>query len=179
MTRRDRHRNAQDPPGFREFVSAHGDALMRFAAVLATDVAAGEDMYQEALQRLAANWATVDHPGAYARVVLRNLAVDRDRARRRRPREVPMTDVEPSDSRSSDPMTAAELRPALFAALATLTADQRMVVALRYLEDRSEADVAALAGVPVGTIKSTASRAISRLRRDPSIAHLFAAEAAG
>jgi DNA-directed RNA polymerase specialized sigma24 family protein len=37
-----------------------------------------------------------------------------------------------------------ELRPALFAALDTLTAQQRAIVVLRYFDDRSEADVAQL-----------------------------------
>ena len=38
------------------------------------------------------------------------------------------------------------------------------MVVLRYLLDRSEADTAAELGISTGTVKSTASRALERLR---------------
>ena len=40
------------------------------------------------------------------------------------------------------------------------------MVVLRYEEDLSEAEVARLLGLPVGTVKSTASRALARLREE-------------
>ena len=49
-------------------------------------------------------------------------------------------------------------------ALATLPDDQRVVVVLRYFDDRSEAETAAVLGVPVGTVKSRTARALERLR---------------
>ena len=42
------------------------------------------------------------------------------------------------------------------------------MVVLRYQEDLSEAEVARLLGLPVGTVKSTASRALARLREELS-----------
>jgi RNA polymerase sigma factor (sigma-70 family) len=48
---------------------------------------------------------------------------------------------------------------------------QRTVIVLRYYEDQSEAQIAALMGSSVGTVKSQASRALAALRRD---AHQFA-----
>jgi len=44
---------------------------------------------------------------------------------------------------------------------------QHAVVVLRYYEDRTEADIAALLGMSPGTVKSTAAKALDRLRRSP------------
>jgi len=105
---------------------------------------------------------------------MHNIVIDQARARQRRPREL-FTAHENSDPRSGDPVTAVELRPALLAALGTLTAQQRAIVVLRYFDDRSEAAVADLLGVSPGTVKSTASRAVAQLRAQPGLIALFAA----
>lgn len=55
-------------------------------------------------------------------------------------------------------------RDRLDRALATLTEKQRRIVVLRYLMDPSEADVADDLDVSIGTVKSTASRALADLR---------------
>jgi RNA polymerase sigma factor (sigma-70 family) len=56
----------------------------------------------------------------------------------------------------------------LWAAVRRLPPRQRAVIVLRYQEDLSEAEVARLLRVSVGTVKSTASRAIARLRAELS-----------
>jgi RNA polymerase sigma factor (sigma-70 family) len=53
---------------------------------------------------------------------------------------------------------------ALFAALRQLPPKQRAVIALRYLEDLSEAETASVLGCAVGTVKSQANSAIAKLR---------------
>jgi DNA-directed RNA polymerase specialized sigma24 family protein len=42
-------------------------------------------------------------------------------------------------------------------------------VVLRYYEDLSEQETAAVMGVSVGTVKSTASRALAKMRQDGAI----------
>ena len=159
---------------FEEFVRESGDTLLRIATLLTSDRHAAEDVYQETLERLAARWAKVDNPGAFCRRVLHNIVVDRARSQPRRPRELSLYPAaDSSDPRSGDRLAAVELRPTLLAALGTLAPQQRAIVVLRYFDDRSEAEVAALLGVSPGTVKSTASRAISRLRAEPGIAELF------
>ncbi len=173
-SRRSRH-DDDAAAGFDRFVAEAGDSLFRLAVVLSTDVRAGEDLYQDTLQRLASRWATIDNPSAWSRRVMHNLSVDRFRAARSRPAEVAAPDDGPgvADPRSGDWLEAVEVRPALLRALADLSDTQRLVLALRFLEDRSEAEVAELLGVPVGTVKSAASRGIGRLRRHPSIVPLL------
>lgn len=154
--------------------------MFRLAVVLSADVRAGEDLYQETLQRAAVHWTAIDHPAAWARRAMHNLAVDRHRARRARATEVPVPDevIVLADPRATDGFDAVDVRQALLHALGDLSHAQRLVVALRFLEDRSEAEVAALLGVPVGTVKSTTFRAVGRLRRHPSLFPLLAGDEA-
>ena len=55
---------------------------------------------------------------------------------------------------------------ALWDRIRALPPRQRTVIVLRYYEDMSEAQIAALMGSSVGTVKSQASRAVSTLSRD-------------
>jgi hypothetical protein len=90
-------------------------------------------------------WSRVDNPAAFCRRVLHNIVIDRARALQRRPKEIGLFDTyDSSDPRAGDPTAAVELRPALLAALGTLTPQQRAIVVLRYFDDRSEAEVAEL-----------------------------------
>jgi RNA polymerase sigma-70 factor (sigma-E family) len=159
---------------FAEFVSEWGDALLRTATLLTSDPQLAEDLYQETLHRLAARWSRVESPRAFCYRVLHNIVIDQSRAQQRRPRELALfADYDSSDPRSGDSLAAVELRPVLFAALDTLSPQQRTIVVLRYFDDRSEAEVADLLGVSAGTVKSTASRALAQLRAQPGLAALF------
>ena len=57
-----------------------------------------------------------------------------------------------------------DLRDALVRLLDQLPARQRAVIVLRYWEQRTEAETAALLGCSEGTVKSAASRGLRRLR---------------
>ncbi len=161
---------------FEDFVRDSGDTLLRLAVLLASDQQLAEDICQEALERLAARWSRVASPGAFCRRVIHNLVIDRARMAQRRPRELGLYPAhDSSDPRCGDNLSAVELRPALLDALDALTAQQRAIVVLRYFDDRSEAEVAELLGVSHGTVKSTASRAMARLRDHPALAGLLAA----
>ena len=112
--------------------------------------------------RTYAAWSRVrrDDAFAYARRVLVNYLTDRWR---RRLREYPTDDL-PEQSSGPDPADEVALRHWLTEALATLTVRERAVVVMRYLFDLPEATVARDLGITVGTVKSTSSRALAKLR---------------
>jgi len=172
-TNREDHVDRKQARDFEGFVTESGDALLRMATLLTTDPGLAEDVYQETLHRLAMRWSRVDSPRAFCRRVMHNIVIDQARAQRRRPREL-FAVHDRSDPRSADQVAAAELRPALLAALGTLTHQQRTIVVLRYFDDLSENEVAELLGVSPGTVKSTASRAVAQLRNQPGLVALFA-----
>jgi RNA polymerase sigma-70 factor (sigma-E family) len=172
---REDHVDRKQARAFEGFVTQSGDALLRMAMLLTADPDAAEDVYQETLHRLAMRWSRVDSPRAFCRRVMHNIVIDQARARKRRPQEL-FAGHDRGDPRAGDPVTAADLRPALLAALGTLTLQQRTIVVLRYFDDLSENEVAELLRVSPGTVKSTASRAVAQLRTQPGLIALFATD---
>ena len=63
-----------------------------------------------------------------------------------------------------DPVPALEERAELLHALGQLHERQRAVLVLRYFNDLTEAQVADVLGCSPGTVKSSASRGLARLR---------------
>jgi RNA polymerase sigma-70 factor (sigma-E family) len=130
---------------------------------LTGDRTAAEDLVQDAFVRLAGRLLHMRDPGgfhAYLRVTLVNLS--RSYFRRRQV-ERTWRDREgaPPASEIPDFTDRDEMRRALMA----LPSRQRTAVVLRYAEDLSEAQTAALMGCRPGTVKSLASRGVGNLRR--------------
>jgi RNA polymerase sigma-70 factor (sigma-E family) len=148
---------------FRGFFAQHYERLCRLGFLLTGDPAQAEDLAQDALVRTWRRWRLVrrpDNPEAYARKVL----VNRHRSLLRRAlvearyryRDRPNQDS--SDEHREDAIV-------LWAATRRLPLRQRAVLVLRYYEDLSEAEIARVLGIPVGTVKTSAHRGLARLRR--------------
>jgi RNA polymerase sigma-70 factor (sigma-E family) len=153
---------ARTDEDFAEFAAASYGGLRHAAYLLTGDRHTAEDVAQTALVRTYAAWSRVrrDDAYAYARKVLVNHVTDRWR---RRGREYPVGELPERDS-SPDPADEVALRHWLTGALATLTVKERAVIVMRYLFDQPEAAVAKDLGITVGTVKSTSSRALAKLR---------------
>ncbi len=154
---------------FREFVAARSAALLRTAYLLAGDWATAEDLLQTALTKTYLAWKRLGEIEAvepYARRVLVNTATSW--WRRRWHGEKP-TEVLPERA-APDQLEEQLERDVLWRHVKALPARQRAVLVLRFYEDMSEAQTAALLSISPGTVKSQTSRALTTLR------HRLAAE---
>jgi RNA polymerase sigma-70 factor (sigma-E family) len=151
-----------DDAAFRAFVEANGATLLHAARLLTGDHHRGEDLVQTALTRVYLKWDRIDTPLAYARKALVTAHIDS--TRRKWWGEKPTETLPEVSATESADVGAADERDGLRRLLAGLSAKERAVVVLRYYCDLSEQEAAATLGVPVGTVKSTCSRALSRLR---------------
>jgi RNA polymerase sigma-70 factor (sigma-E family) len=147
---------------FDEFVRARHDRLCRVAYVLCGDWQHAEDVVQTALAKtyVAHRRGHVASLDAYAHRAL--VTTQASWWRRRWHGEVASATLPERAAR--DDFDAVDQRRAVVAALATLPAKQRAVLALRYLADLSEAETALALDCSVGTVKSRASRALAALR---------------
>lgn len=147
---------------FVAFVEARSPALLRTAYLLTGDVEEAQDLVQTALTNTYASWWRLRTDSAlesYVRTSMARTVISWRRWHGRRP-QVLMAEV---PERPGPTWTPSDHEPLMWA-LGTLPPRQRAVVVLRYFEDLSEAQTALTLGCSVGSVKSQASRGISRLR---------------
>jgi RNA polymerase sigma-70 factor (sigma-E family) len=154
----------KDDHAFEDFVVARGSALLRTATLLcAGSRHDAEDVVQTALEKAYRHWGQVDgDPEPYVRRILVNIIISRARHWKVL-REVHMS--QPPELAVSSADDGVVLRHVLIRELHRLPPRQRAVLVLRYWEDLSEAETAALLGCSAGTVKSQASKALARLRK--------------
>ncbi|MFI9383517.1 SigE family RNA polymerase sigma factor [Kutzneria sp. NPDC052558] len=147
---------------FVEFVKVSTSRLHHAAYLLTGDRHQAEDDVQAVLVKVYAAWSRIRRRDAfaYARTVLANLVVDRWR----RPLREDATEELPERAAPGDLADEVAVQEWLMRALARLSPRERTIVVLRHFWDLSEADVAAELKVSVGTVKSTASRALTKMR---------------
>lgn len=150
-----------------EFVGFVTDAypgLVRFGAFLVGDRPGGEDVAQSALMKVYGSWGRLDDKaaaGAYTRKTMVRLA---ERGRRRRWSGERPTLIHPDALLTLDRTDELAVADQVHGALVRLPVAQRAVLVLRYFEMCSEAEIAAILGISVGTVKSRAARGLSALR---------------
>ncbi|MFI2663087.1 SigE family RNA polymerase sigma factor [Micromonospora carbonacea] len=157
---------AKDPleEEFREFVAARSGALLRTAYLLTGDWATAEDLLQTALTKTylaCKRLGGIEAIEPYARRVMVNTSTSwwRRRWHGERP-----TEVLPERA-GVDEIEQQLDRDVLWRQLRALPSRQRAVLVLRFYEDMSEAQTAALLEISPGTVKSQTSRALATLRR--------------
>ena len=152
---------------FRAYVVARSAPLLRTAYLLTGNRADAEDLLQTALAKTYLAWDRIrDHEAVDGYV--RKVMVNTQTSFWRRKRPEALYDEVP-DAPGRDRAADSDLHDALWKALAELPAKQRAAVVLRYYEDLSEAETAAVLGVSLGTVKSSTSRALARLRDNDAL----------
>lgn len=148
---------------FSAFAEQAGPVLGRMAWLLCGDVHRAEELVQQTLIRTYMAWsrARQTDPIAYARRTLANLRIDAWRKVRHERLTAP--EALPDHPTPSVVVAHGE-RDALVRGLLRLPLRRRQVLVLRYLMDMSEREVAADLDISLGTVKSTAARALSQLR---------------
>jgi RNA polymerase sigma-70 factor (sigma-E family) len=160
-----------DDPSFRDYVQARSRALLRTAYMLTGNRADAEDLVQAALAKTYLAWDRIEDRGAvdgYVRRALVNTHISW--WRRRRVEEFP-TDQIPDQAIADHFASSAtdDLEESLRRAIDRLPQRMRAALVLRYYEDMTEAEVAEVLGISLGTVKSTVSRAVAKLRIDAEL----------
>lgn len=156
---------------FDEFARARMPELLRFGHALTGNPHSAADLVQDALERTMLAWPRVEKQGdpeGYVRRIMvnRNISIWRRRRRETLVLDVP-EDVGPGGRVRPGGSVEPPIRDlALWDRVRALPPRQRTVIVLRYYEDMSEAQIAAVMGSSVGTVKSQASRALAALRKD-------------
>ncbi|MEV7012175.1 SigE family RNA polymerase sigma factor [Streptosporangium sp. NPDC051022] len=151
---------------FREYVVARGPALLRIAHQLTGHPNDAEDLLQAALFRTYLAWDRIQDRAAldaYVRRAMVNINISW--WRRRKLEEYPSEEI-PEPALAGD---HGHLPEQVERALDRLPNRMRTAVVLRYYEDMTEPEIARALGISVGTVKSTVSRAMARLRGDLTI----------
>lgn len=150
-----------DQAGFAVFLSAYLPRLHRYGTALTGNPHDGADLVQHACEKAGVRWARVaahEDPLAYVMKIMSNDRISSWRSRRR---ESLVADI-PETSFAAEPAVT----DPIWSAVRNLPPRQRAIIVLRYVEDRSETDIAAILGIAAGTVKSQAAKAMATLRRN-------------
>jgi RNA polymerase sigma-70 factor (sigma-E family) len=147
--------------GFTEFAAASAPRLRRTAYLLCGDWHAAQDLTQSTLVQVFVAWRRIRSRGSAAAYAQRTLVNSYLAGRRRRSGSELVT-AEPPESPTGPGVT--DLRIVLMEALGTLAPRARAIVILRYWEDHSVDQVAAMLGCSAGNVKSQSARSLEKLR---------------
>ena len=148
---------------FTAYLEARQGRLLRTAYLLTGDQHQAEDLLQTSLAKLYLAWDKVRDRGSVDAYVRRIMVNENNSLWRRAwKRREHATDTMPETGVVD--VYDDGMGGALWSFVQTLPPKQRSVVVLRYYEQLSEAEIADVLGISVGTVKSQASRALAALR---------------
>jgi RNA polymerase sigma factor (sigma-70 family) len=133
-------------------------AMVRLARLLTRSEAIGEEVVQEAFLQMHRRRKAPENPESYLRATVANLSRNHIRRLRLEQRWSPPERITLDDPEIDE----------TWMILCRLPFRQRAVIALRFYEDFSEAEIAQVLGCRPGTVKSSLHRGLSKLREEMS-----------
>jgi RNA polymerase sigma-70 factor, ECF subfamily len=163
----------KNPAAFEVFYDRHGGAAYSLAYRIVGERAAAEDVTQEAFVSIWRSGARYDRARGSVRSwtlgIVRNRAIDLLRSRSGRAPKLGFDDESVLEQRPADEFTdvealrretARELR----GALGELPGEQSKVIELAYFGGFSQSEIAAMLGVPLGTVKGRMRLGLEKIR---------------
>jgi RNA polymerase sigma-70 factor (sigma-E family) len=157
-----------DEAAFRDYVHDRETALLRTAFMLTGNKADAEDLVQAALAKTYLAWGRINDRAALDNYVRRAMVNTHISWWRRRKLDEYPTDELP-DQAVADHAGESDMAEVVRRALDRLPQRMRAAVMLRYFEDMTEPEIATALGISLGTVKSTVSRAVAKLRIDEEL----------
>src|SRR5215218_10894226 len=152
---------------FAAYLAARQPSLLRTAYLLTGNRHDAEDLVQTAFAKLYLSWDKVRDQGSIDGYVRRILVNEHNslwrRAWKKREHSADDTVLQRLEEPHHDTHDNG-VGPALWDVVQTLPRKARAVVVLRYYEQLSEAETAAVLDISIGTVKSQTSRALATLR---------------
>jgi RNA polymerase sigma-70 factor, ECF subfamily len=153
---------------FLRLADDHLDAAYRLARAILRDATEAQDATHDAFEQAWRKWSTLRDPARFEPWfdrILVNTCRDRLRSTRRQ-----AIDISAEVASSSDQFGQSHDRDVLANAIAGLSPDHRVVVALRYYRDLPIDEIARRLAIPSGTVQSRLHYALKRLHAAIDIA---------
>lgn len=155
-----------DDESFVEFVRSRADRFLDLAWLVTRDPEDARDAVQDALAGLYARWPRLPEGDEFEAYVYRAVVNSCLGVVRRRPRSLPV--AQPEQLRTApvgaDPAQTIEAADEVWRLCGRLSPDQRAAVVLRFYQDLSFAEIAAVLGCKEATARSHVHRAVIALR---------------
>jgi RNA polymerase sigma factor (sigma-70 family) len=150
--------NGVTAPSFDAVFVAERDALLRVAYLVVGTEAIAEEVVQDAFAELYQRFDRIDNAPAYVRTTVVRMAV---RARRRRAMEITRL-----QSLREPEATGDVAVDTTWDALARLSPERRAVLVLRFYDDLTHGQIAALLGWREATVRTRLHRGLADLRKE-------------
>jgi RNA polymerase sigma-70 factor (ECF subfamily) len=148
---------------FGRLADEHLDASYRLARAILRDPAEAQDATHDAFVQAWRKWSTLRDPARFEqwfdRILVNTCRNRLQRASRWQAKDISAEVV----AVAGDPFSQTNDRDALGSAMANLSADHRIVVALRYYRDLPVDEIATRLDIPAGTVQSRLHYALKRL----------------
>jgi RNA polymerase sigma-70 factor, ECF subfamily len=164
---------SKDPEAFEVFYDRHGGAAYSLAYRIVGEKTGAEDVVQEAFISIWRSGARFDRARGSVRAwtlsIVRNRAIDALRSRAgKAPRltfdDEAILEQRPAEERTEEEAMRHETASEVRGALDTLPGEQAKVIELAYFGGFSHSEIAAMVGVPLGTVKGRMRLGLEKIR---------------